>query len=249
MNYFDPQSRSVPVRCQRAIYVHRLNRRERSSPRHHSTLIINVSPRPPPAAPSRTTTMISWAPACRSKAMTTCDSSRCATCTGFGATGSWAHRLSTPTMRFSGDGARRRYFANARADKAERRRHRCEYLLGLPRQRVQPARRLAGQHQQSCVSRLDRRTKQLRYLPDILYVTTGDTATAMCSPSARTINGLRTRPPSAYAPITLRGYTFGEYLGKNMSSFEAGSGFTCSAMDGDRVRRHRLPLWRRFKVY
>jgi hypothetical protein len=28
-------------------------------------------------------------------------------------------------------------------------------------------------------------------------------------------------PPSAYAPIMLRGYTFGEYLGKNMSSFEA----------------------------
>jgi hypothetical protein len=28
-------------------------------------------------------------------------------------------------------------------------------------------------------------------------------------------------PKSAYAPITLRGYKFGEYLGKNMSSFEA----------------------------
>jgi Omp85 superfamily domain len=28
-------------------------------------------------------------------------------------------------------------------------------------------------------------------------------------------------PPSAYAPIMLRGYTFGEYLGKSMSSFEA----------------------------
>jgi outer membrane protein assembly factor BamA len=28
-------------------------------------------------------------------------------------------------------------------------------------------------------------------------------------------------PKSAYAPITLRGYKFGEYLGKNMASFEA----------------------------
>jgi hypothetical protein len=28
-------------------------------------------------------------------------------------------------------------------------------------------------------------------------------------------------PKSAYAPITLRGYKFGQYLGKNMSSFEA----------------------------
>jgi hypothetical protein len=28
-------------------------------------------------------------------------------------------------------------------------------------------------------------------------------------------------PSSAYAPITLRGYKFGQYLGKNMSSFEA----------------------------
>ena len=27
-------------------------------------------------------------------------------------------------------------------------------------------------------------------------------------------------PPSAYAPITLRGYKFGQYLGKYMSSIE-----------------------------
>ena len=52
-------------------------------------------------------------------------------------------------------------------------------------------------------------------------------------------------PPGAYAPVLLRGYTAGEYLGKSMSSIEVEERHRLGrALDGHALRRRGLPVRR-----